>query len=121
MNQPALVVALLAALVSLITAMMTFRAATKANATSDRKVDLEEHRDAIDRLKRIIEEQDKQFERLRLHFERVQAQLAKEQDVSLAMRQQVLAMQNQIDDLSRSRARLEDLIALTKTKRRPDE
>ncbi len=107
-----LIIAIIAAMASALTAILAFRSSSRANSTSDRKVDLEEHRDAIDRLKKIIEEQDRHVERVRLQLDRVQEQLAKEQDVSLVLRTQIRNLQDQIDELSRSRARLEEILTL---------
>lgn len=98
-----------AAGVSVFTAVLTYRAATKANNANARKVDLEEHRDALDRLRKIIEEQDRHVERVRAQLERVQEQLAREQDVSMTLRVQIRSLQEQVDSLLRSRARLEDM------------
>lgn len=103
--------AIVAALAAIVAAYLTFRSSSKANATNDRKVDLEEHREAVDRLKKIIEEQDKHVDRVRTQLDRVQDQLAKEQDVSSALRQSLYNLQDQVNELMRSRARLEDMLA----------
>lgn len=107
-----IVVSIVAAVVALATAGLTFRSTSQANASNQRKVDLEEHRDAIERLRKIIEEQDKHVERVRQQLDRVQDQLAREQDVSNALRATVRALQDQVDDLIRSRARLEEMLAV---------
>lgn len=96
--------------ISLVTAVLTFRSASRVTASNNRKVDLEEHRDALERLRKIIEEQDKHVERVRAQLDRVQEQLAREQDVSNALRAQVRSLQDQVDDLMRSRARLEKML-----------
>jgi chromosome segregation ATPase len=112
----AIVSAAIAALAAVLAGVMSLRTAGKANATNDRKVDLEEHRDAIDRLKKIIEDQDRHFDRVRTQLERVQDQLAKEQDVSATLRHQIYSLQEQVNELMRSRARLEEMLAAgTKT------
>jgi peptidoglycan hydrolase CwlO-like protein len=108
-----IVVAGIAAGVSLGTAGLTYRAAASANKANSRKVDMEEHREALERLRKIIEEQDKHVERVRSQLDRVQEQLAREQDVSMALRAQIRSLQEQVDDLMRSRARLEDMITAT--------
>jgi peptidoglycan hydrolase CwlO-like protein len=105
-------VAVIATAVSVFTAVLTYRVSTKANASDARKVDLEEHRDALDRLKRVIDEQDKHIERVRAQADRVQEQLAREQDVSFALRNEIRALQGQVDELIRSRVRLEDRLDL---------
>lgn len=110
-NNGALALAGIAALVSIVTALLTFRSSSRANATNDRKVDLEEHREAIDRLKKIIEEQDKHVDRVRIQLDRVQDQLAKEQDVSSTLRNQIRSLQDQVNELSRSRQRLEEMLS----------
>lgn len=110
----AVLVAAIALAGSALTAVLTFRASSKASASNDRKVDLEEHRDAVERLKKIIEEQDKHVERVRLQLDRVQEQLAKEQDVSFTLRAQIRSLQEQVDELTRSRARLEKLLTVGK-------
>lgn len=109
MDSPTLI-AIAAVGVSLVTGGLTFRAASTANKANLRKVDLEEHRDAIERLRKIIEEQDRYIERVRSQVERVQEQLAREQDVSNALRAQVRNLQDQVDLLMRSRERLEELL-----------
>lgn len=109
----ALAVAALALAGSLATGALTFRSSSRANAASDRKVDLEEHRDALERLRKIIEEQDRHIERVRTQLDRVQEQLAREQDVSMALRAQVRSLQTQVDELARSRSRLEELLSAT--------
>lgn len=108
--EPSIIVAGIAAAVALATAGITFRSTAAVNKANLRKVDLEEHRDAIERMRKIIDEQDKHVERVRLQLERVQEQLAREQDVSNALRATVRTLQDQVDDLMRSRARLEDLL-----------
>lgn len=115
----AIAVSAIAAGMSILTALLTFRASTRANATNDRKVDLEEHREAIDRLKKIIEEQDRHVERVRQQLERVQDQLAKEQDVSSALRNQLRSLQIQVDELGRSRARLEEMLSAVRPQHPP--
>lgn len=106
-----IVVAGIAAGVSALTAGLTFRQASRANAANDRKVDLEEHRDALERMRKIIDEQDKHVERVRSQLDRVQEQLAREQDVSMALRMQIRSLQDQVDELMRSRARLEEMLS----------
>lgn len=100
-----------AAGVSVLTAVLTFSQARRANAANDRKVDLEEHRDALERMRKIIEEQDRHIDRVRSQLDRVQEQLAREQDVSNALRAQIRGLQDQVDELMRSRARLEDMLS----------
>ncbi len=107
-----IVVALVAAATAVGSAGLTFRSTAQANTANQRKVDLEEHRDAIERLRKIIDEQDKHVERVRQQLDRVQDQLAREQDVSQALRSTVRALQDQVDDLIRSRHRLEELLAV---------
>lgn len=107
-----IIVSIVAACVALGTAGLTFRSTAAANTANSRKVDLEEHRDAIERLRKIIEEQDKHVERVRLQLDRVQDQLAREQDVSQALRATVRTLQEQVDELMRSRARLEEMLAI---------
>lgn len=106
-----IVVAAIAALVSVATAILTFRSAAAANRATAKKVDLEEHRDALARMRQIIEEQDRHIERVRSQLDRVQEQLAREQDVSMALRVQIRSLQNQVDELMRSRARLEEMLS----------
>lgn len=107
-----IVVAGLAAAGSLGAAALTFRVSSKANVANERKVDLEEHRDAIERLRRIIDEQDKHVDRVRQQLDRVQDQLGREQDVSNALRGMVRTLQDQVSELMRSRARLEEMLSL---------
>lgn len=106
-----LIIALIAGAVSLATAGLSFRSSARANASADRKVDLEAHREAIERLRKIIEEQDRHVERVRAQLDRVQEQLAREQDVSAALRTQIRSLQEQVNDLMRSRARLEEMLS----------
>lgn len=103
-----IVVAAIAAVTALVTAGFTFRSSAAANRANARKVDLEEHRDALERMRKIIEEQDRHVDRVRLQLERVQEQLAREQDVSNTLRATIRTLQDQVDDLMRSRSRLED-------------
>lgn len=117
-DNPALMVALIAAAVSAFTAILTYRSSTRANSANDRKVDLEEHRDSIERLRKIIEEQDKHVERFRTQLERVQDQLAREQDVSATLRNEIRTLRDQVDELSRSRTRLEEVLAVGQSRRR---
>ena len=103
--------AIIAAVVAAIAALLTFRTSSRANATNSRKVDLDEHRDGQERLRKIIEEQDRHVDRVRAQLERVQDQLAREQDVSATLRHQIHVLQDQVNELMRSRARLEELLA----------
>lgn len=108
----AVIVAIIAAVAALGGGFLSFRAATRANRTSDRKVNLEEHRDSIDRLKRIIEEQDKhqerqterhraELDRLNRQLDSVQAQLSQEQNVGRLLRSQVSTLEDQVRTLRR--------------------
>lgn len=106
-----IIVAGIAAGVSAGTAFLTFRSASAANKANAKKVDLEEHRDALARMRQIIEEQDRHIERVRSQLDRVQEQLAREQDVSMTLRVQIRSLQNQVDELMRSRARLEEMLS----------
>lgn len=105
---PPTVVAVIAALAALAGAILTYQSSTRANAVTDRKVDLEEHRDSLTRLKGIIEEQDKYQDRLRTQIDKmtsqlesVQQQLARERDVSQLLRAQVATLQDQVRMLQR--------------------
>lgn len=100
---PTLLVALISAVVALVGGYLSYRATTKANATSDRKVDLEEYRDQQNRYKEMMAEQDRHIDRIRAQLDRVQDQLAKEQDVSNALRNEIRALQGQVDLLSAAR------------------
>jgi chromosome segregation ATPase len=103
------------AAIALTTALLTYRSSAAANRAGQQKVGLEEHRDAMERLRQIIEEQDKHIDRIRVQLERVQDQFAHEQDVSAQLRSQLRSLQDQVDELMRSRARLEGLLAATGT------
>lgn len=100
------VAAVVAAVAATAAAWLSYKASTRANQVSDRKVDLEEWRDQTARYKQIIDEQDRYNERLRSQIDRlnaqmdaVQAQLAKEYDVSSALRDQIRALQGQVRSL----------------------
>jgi gas vesicle protein len=100
--------AAIAAAAALIAAYLSYRASTKANQVSDRKVDLEEHRDAIERLKKIIDEQDRYSERQRMQVDRlstsmesVQTQLTRETQISSVLRDEIRALQGQVALLQR--------------------
>lgn len=105
---PAIVISLISAAVALVGGFMSYRASTRANATSDRKVDLEEFRDQQTRYTSMIETQEKFNDRLRAQIDRLSAQvdslqqqLARETDVSNALRDQVRALQGQMALLQR--------------------
>lgn len=94
---------LLAAAAAVVAAVLSFRSSAQANRVSARKVDVEDHRAQMDRLQQIITEQDRYADRLRSEIERlgskteaVQSQLAKEQDVSNLLRNQIRALQGQV-------------------------
>lgn len=107
----AVTVALVAAGASLITAGVTFRSTAQAHRANARKVDLEEHRDGLDRLQKIIAQQDR-------HIERLQEQLAREQSDTTTLRAQVRSLQLQVDDLARSRSRLEEILGADRPSRK---
>jgi len=95
--------ALIAAVAAIVAAVLSYRASTKANTVSDRKVDLEEYRDAQARYKEMLAESDRHQERLRGQIERlttqvdgISQQLAKEQDVSNSLRDQIRALRGQV-------------------------
>lgn len=96
---------------SALTAWFGYRSSTKANNTNDRKVDLDVHKDAIAALKEIIQEQDRHVDRIKVQMNEVHIQLAREQDVSQTLRQQIRMLQEQVDELNASRARLERAMA----------
>lgn len=109
---PAVVVAIISAVVAGAGGVLSYRAATKANRTSDRKVDLEEHRDSIDRLKKIIDEQDAHQARLtqrhraemdlvNRQLDDVQAQMSQQQKVERLLRSQVSTLEDQVRTLRR--------------------
>jgi small-conductance mechanosensitive channel len=100
---PAVVAAVVAAIAAIVGGLLSYRASTRANNVSDRKVDLEEYRDAQARLQQIIVEQDRHNDRLRVQVDRTNAQMdllqqqvAREVDVSNALRNEVRALQGQI-------------------------
>ncbi len=99
-NDPTIIVALVAAVVSVLTALLTYRNSSKANAANDRKVDIEEFNAQQARYKEMLAEQDRHIDRIRAQLDRVQDQLAREQDVSNALRNEIRALQGQIDALS---------------------
>lgn len=103
MNSPAIVVALVAAVLSVVTALLTYRSASRANAISSRKVDVEEFNAQQSRYKEMLAEQDRHVERIRTQMERLQDQLAREQDVSNALRNEIRALKGQIDALIMAR------------------
>jgi peptidoglycan hydrolase CwlO-like protein len=95
----------MAAIAAIIAALLAFRASTRANATNDRKVNLDEYKEQQERYRRIIEDQDRQIERTRSLAERNADQLTREQEVTAALRAEVRALQGQIDLLTRSGGR----------------
>lgn len=107
-NTVALIVAVISGLVATIGAGMSYRASSRANASTDRKVDLEEYRDQQARYKDMIDTQEKYSDRLRTQIDRLnvqmdslQQQLARETDVSNALRDQIRALQGQVSLLQR--------------------
>lgn len=100
---PAVIVAVIAAVAAVAGGYLSYRAATKANTVSSRKVDLDEYEAQKVRYRDMIAEQDRHIERIRHQLERVQDQLAKEQDVSAALRSEIRALQGQVDLLTASR------------------
>jgi septal ring factor EnvC (AmiA/AmiB activator) len=105
---PAVIAAIIAALGAGASAWLAYRSSSKANATNDKKVDLEEHRDSISRLQAIINEQDRYQDRLRTQLDRlnnqldsVQNQLVREMDVSQVLKSQVSTLQDQVRTLQR--------------------
>jgi chromosome segregation ATPase len=105
MSNAASIGAVLAALAAVIGAALSYRASTRANATSDRKVDLEEFRDQQTRYKEMLSEADRHIDRIRSQLDRVQDQLGREQDVSNLLRNEVRSLQGQVDMLERTMSR----------------
>lgn len=102
MTDPSVLVAIIAGMAAVIGAGFSFRASTKANQLADRKVDMEAYDRNIVYYEKLIANLEKDVERFRTSVDRVNAQLAQEQDVSNALRNQVRTMQSQLDLLERT-------------------
>lgn len=102
---PAVIAACVAAAAALGGAYLTYRTSSKANATNDRKLDVDEFKEAQAWYKERLAEADRHIERIRAQLDRVNDQLAREQDVSNVLRNEVRALQGQVDLLERSMAR----------------
>lgn len=99
----AVVSATVAAGAASFAAFLSYRSSTQANSATSRKVDIEEFNAARDALQQIIAEQGRHNERLRSQIDRTNAQmdnvqsaLAREQDVSYALRNEIRALQGQV-------------------------
>lgn len=102
---PAVIAAVIAALAALGGAWLTYRASSRANKTNDRKVDLDEFKEAQAWYKERLAEADRHLERIRAQLDRVNDQLAREQDVSNALRNELRSLQGQVDLLERTLSR----------------
>ncbi len=97
LTDPAILIAIIASVVSLLTAYLTYRSSSRANQANDRKVDIEEFNAQQARYKEMLAEQDRHIDRIRAQLDRVADQLAREQDVSNALRNEIRALQGQVD------------------------
>ncbi len=102
---PTVIAAIVAALAAGLSAWLAYRSSSKANATNDRKVDMDEFKEAQAWYKERLAEADRHIERIRAQLDRVNDQLAREQDVSNVLRNEVRALQGQVDLLERSMTR----------------
>ncbi|MEV0382435.1 hypothetical protein [Nonomuraea sp. NPDC050643] len=102
MSDPSVLAAIVAGLAAVVGAWFAYRASTKANQLADRKVDMEAYDRNIVYYEKLIANLEKDVERFRTSVDRVNAQLAQEQDVSNALRNQVRTMQAQLDLLERT-------------------
>ena len=94
-----IVVALIAATAASVPGILAWRASSRANATSDRKVDAEAFDRAAALYDKALAAAERETERLRSQVERINAQLAQEMDVSNVLRNQVRTLESQVRTL----------------------
>ncbi len=99
-TDPAIIVAVLAALAAIAGGLFSYKSSRAANATAARTVSQDEFDRQAARYRDMLAEQDKHIDRIRSQLDRVQDQLAREQDVSNALRNEIRALQGQVDALA---------------------
>jgi small-conductance mechanosensitive channel len=99
-----LLVAVLAGFLGSVPGVLAYRASTKANAQTERKVDGEAYERAQQFWEKQLGAADLQLERVRSQLDRISDQLSKEQDISNYLRDQIRVLQGQVRIL-------EDLVA----------
>lgn len=111
-NIGALLINVVSVIGAMFAATLAYRASSRAtsvqraaNKTSDRKVDIEEYREQQERYRRMIEDLEKELQRVRAQGERTEIDLRREQETSTALRTEVRLLRDQIDILNRSRGR----------------
>lgn len=97
---PAVVIAAISAVAAVAAALITARTSLRASKVEDRKVDQSAYDQAIGFYEKQLERVTTQMDRLNGQLDRVTTQLASEQDVSNALRNQVRLLQTQVDTLS---------------------
>lgn len=118
MNSAVTVTVAVIALIGTVTGtVLSYRAASRANAISARKVDSEAYDRAAIFYDKLLASADRELTRLRgqvdgLHnqFDRVNNQLNQEQDVSNVLREQVRALQLQVRTLESTVLALRELM-----------
>lgn len=102
MTDPSVLVAIVAGVAAIVGAIFSYRASTRATSIESSKVDAA----AFERAKSIYEgslrELERQLERMREQFDRVNAQLATEQDTSSALRSQLRTLRSHVEELERT-------------------
>lgn len=95
----AIVIAAVSAVGSGFAAYLAYRASSRANDIGEKKVDAEAYDRSHAFYEKLLGQADTQLERLRVQVERLNDQLAKEQDVSNLLRNHVRTLQSQVDSM----------------------
>ncbi len=96
---PGVLVALVSLFGSVAAAYLSYRASSHANAVSAKKVDAEAFDRAAALYDKALQAAERETERMRSQVDRINQQLAQEQDVSNLLRNQIRALQGQVDSL----------------------
>ncbi|WP_157253225.1 hypothetical protein [Nonomuraea typhae] len=99
---PEIWVSIVAGVSAVVGAGFSFRASTRANQLAERKVEQEAYDKNIAYYEKLVARLEKDLDQLRATVDRANDQLAHEQDVSKALRDQIRTMQRQLDILERT-------------------
>lgn len=106
MDSTGIVVAVIAGVPAIASALFAFRASSQANKVGEKKVDAEAFERSQTIYDKIVDRLQSQVDQLQGQLSRTGVQLASEQDVSFTLRNQVRTLQQQVESLSRTVADL---------------
>lgn len=109
-----LTISIVSAVGSVACAYLVYRSNSRASTIEDRKVDIEAYNKANEYLEKQLDRAMAQADRLQVQVDKLTSQLASEQDVSNTLRNNVRALQSQVQTLNETISELRSRVPMGK-------